>query len=214
MKFLRRTILIFFIILFGISCSSTDQNKNFIPESIQTKKNRKEIPLRNHSESFRNLKNTIEKFIPLESLEKGFDKEEIRIWFANSSNKEQLVILRNVRDRWTAELYSLTYNYDSITNKLISISKIVYPKIPKSGWKSFISQLFALDISYLPDMEEFDNYQIGYDGKTVAIEIANETSYRSYSYWEANTYQNSIPEAKKVVLISELLEKELDFKRL
>ncbi len=214
MKFFRRTILVFFTILFGISCSSTDQNKNIISETIQPNNIRKEIPLRKQSESFRNLKNTIEKYIPLESLEKGFDKEEIRIWFANSSNKEQLVILRNVRDKWTAELYSLIYNYDSITNKLISISKIVYPKMPKSGWKSFIRQLFALDISYLPDMEEFDNYQIGYDGKTVAIEIANETSYRSYSYWEANAYQNSIPEAKKVVLISELLEKELDFKRL
>jgi hypothetical protein len=163
MKIFRQTILIFFTILFGISCSSTDKNKNIISESIQTNKIRKEIPLRNQSESFRNLKNTFEKFIPLESLEKGFDKVEIRIWFANSSNKEQLVILRNARDKWTAELYSLTYNYDSITNKLISISKIVYPKIPKSGWKSFITQLFALDISYLPDMEEFDNYQIGYD---------------------------------------------------
>jgi len=214
MKFFRQTILIFFIIFFGISCSSTDQNKNFISESIQTKKNRKEIPLRNQSESFRNLKNTIEKFIPLESLEKGFDKEEIRIWFANSSNKEQLVILRNIRDKWTAELYSLTYNYDSITNKLISISKIVYPKIPKSGWKSFISQLFALDISYLPDMEKIDNYQIGYDGKTITIEFANKTDYRFSSYWEPKAYQLTIPEAKKVVLISELLEKELDFKRL
>ena len=75
MKFFRRTILVFFTILFGISCSSTDQNKNFIPESIQTNKIRKEIPLRNQSESFRNLKNTIEKYIPLESLEKGFDKK-------------------------------------------------------------------------------------------------------------------------------------------
>jgi hypothetical protein len=214
MKKIECISICFLILSFQFACSNTEQKSNLNTDSSKSTRVLKKIPKRNQTDAFRTLKSKIEEHIGLHSIENGFKTEEMRIWFANSSNKEQLVILRNLEGKWTAELYSLIYNYDLVTNKLVSISKFVQFKIPKSGWQLFISQLFALDISILPDMEEIDNYQIGYDGKTVTIEIANETGYRSYSYWEAYAYQDLIPEAKKVELISKLLEKELDFKRL
>lgn len=216
MKMIINAIASLTILILSSNCrySNIEQKDKVKGEIANIDTMRRYIPLSKQTTSYKNLKNTIEKLIGLESLENGVNADEIRVWFANASSREQLVVLKNVSEKWTAEIYLLGYNYDTATNKLLSINKDVQSKIPISGWELFINNLFTLDISKLPDMEQLDNYQIGFDGRTITIEVANKNSYRIYSYWSPETYQDKIPESKKVVLISKLLEHELGFKPL
>ncbi|MBX9734584.1 MAG: hypothetical protein K2X37_11035 [Chitinophagaceae bacterium] len=214
MRIVTSIILSSLVLFIFCQCSSSEKKSNVNIKAVQSDTIHRDIPVTKRTASYRKVKKTVEDFIGLESLENGFNTEEFRIWFANSSSREQLIVLKNISGKWAAEFYLLTYNYDTATNKLQSINKEVERKKPISSWQSFIDNLFLLGVTKLPDMSKLDNYQIGFDGKTITVEFANKNTYRIYSYWEPKANQDKVPEAKKIELISELLERELSFKRL
>ena len=212
MKNILRNALFFALITLFYQCSEVELKES--KKRISQNKNKvyMDIPKNKQTESYRKLKAKIEGLIGLSSLETLVNAEEIRVWFANSSLQEQLVILKKEKGEWQASIHTLRFNYDSLTNDLISIDKDVQIRVPKSGWKLFTDSLSTLKIDSLPDMSLINNYELGFDGRTITVEIAKMNVYRIYSYWEPNFNKDISKEAKQILLILALLENELNFK--
>lgn len=128
-------------------------------------------------------------------------------------DREQLIIFGKEEGRWFANLSELTFIYDKNRDSLLSISKSVIEKTPKSGWKLLLDSLNRLKIMSLPDMSDIPNYELSTDGNGVTIEIASKNRYRVYSYQNPFYYQTKFVEAQNIVRIMELLEREFEFKR-
>lgn len=158
-------------------------------------------------------KKEIEKVIGLKSLENGVENLQIRIWYGVALSDElQLIYLKKNEDNWTCELYFLKYIFNKNRDSLVSFTKQIEKKVPKSGWEDFIQKLFELKVLVLPDSYQIPNYVICNDGNGITVEIATKNRYKIYNY-PCFTSQNEIWEAKNIELILELLENELDFKR-
>ena len=153
--------------------------------------------------------------LKLDTLENGFDSLQIRIWYGYArTDSGQLVIIKNINNKWTAELFTLLYHLNENGNTLKSISKNVVLREPNSGWENFTSNLFELQIMGLPDFRKIINYPDIADGNGVSIEIATTKQYRYYLYQEPKMVQDKIKQAKKIEEILELIEDEFNFKRL
>lgn len=193
------------LLIFNSSCQQIKKD-NKIEIGVK-----KDIPENKQTSQFHLVKGNIEKKIGIKSIEKGFNGMEIRIWFANSSLREHLVILQKTKNAYLGKLYLLNFNYDS-TNSLVSIDKLVEEVKPKSGWKFFIDSLFKLKLLTLPDMSSIKGYELGFDGKSITVEVATTDLYRIYSYWEPSK-RSEFWQARAAEFISQIIEEELGFKR-
>jgi hypothetical protein len=123
-------------------------------------------------------------YLRLESLEKGFDSVQVRIWYGCPLGPgDLLIILKNSKSKWEAEVCKIAYP-QTWKHWGDSIARITFKGSPKSGWTKFINQLFDLSILTLPDEKQLKNlhYGIPTDGCWVEVEIATKNSYRQYGY--------------------------------
>jgi len=88
-------------------------------------------------------------------------------------------------------------------------SKSIEDKSPTSGWENFSKKLLGLQIITLPDSNDIPGYESGNDGNTYSVEIATPNQYRFYNYWTPSLFQDSLWQAKNMVDIITLLDKEL-----
>jgi hypothetical protein len=142
----------------------------------------------------------------LDSLETGYDSLQIRIWLGHSmASEKQIVILKFTDNKWKAQLLTFTEENEDYNKTTKNIT-------PKSGWSKFIKNLFDLSILTLPDEEDLPGYNgCGADGIEYHFEWATTKKYRFYSYCNPEGNVNKFWQARNVLEISRMLEKELNF---
>lgn len=161
----------------------------------------------------------VQQQIGISSLEKGFDSLQIRIWYGGYACGDRLITLTLIGHKWNAAVYTITSNLaellkgwtdDSLIERL-NYSAEMEKHFPASGWRKLISELFQLNVLTLPDMRKIKGLvkEPVSDGDWVLVEIATRKCYRGYSYSNPDLYIEKHPEAKKIVEICRLLEKEL-----
>jgi hypothetical protein len=201
---------------FNFSCkSSLNRNKlektaHYFSDSVV-----KDLPLAKKGEITPQyyLKDDFEKLAGFQTLENGFDSLKIRIGYGYAFNdKEQVVEIAYEDKEWTATFFDLTKKYYLKTDSIISYEKERISRNPNSGWAKFIQKLFKLDILTLPNSEIIPGYNLPFDASGVSVQIATKYNYRLYFY-DAPALNDHIREAIKMEEIMELIEEELDFKR-
>ena len=150
------------------------------------------------------------RYLKLESLEKGFDSIQIRIWYGCPRDSgDLLVVLKNNKKKWEAEICKIGCP-PSFEHWGDSIVRIIFKDSPKSGWTKFINQLFDLSILTLPDEKQLKNlhYSVPMDGCGVEVEIAIKNVYREYGYGNPDDYEDKFLEAKNILSILHLINEE------
>ena len=157
-----------------------------------------------------NMAQEYTKDVGLNPLNDGFDSIFLRIWYPYRSNV-QVIDIKKIVEKWDAEYHSM--EIDLINDKLHAVNIKTQQIHPESGWNSFTSNLFSLNILNMPHQSELSGYESGdADGTSITVEIATRKSYRIYSYTNPNVHLE-FPEAKQVENIMELIENELGVKR-
>jgi len=154
------------------------------------------------------------KQLSLEDLQTGFDSLQIRIWYDYSlfSFRELLVISRT-SSTWTASIYTLTVDWDASNLTETVKTKKHRTANPKNGWDNFIKNLIALQIMTLPNMHDIPGLHDGWtDGITYNVEVATKNIYRFYGYHLPDKFQDKYWQAKNMVDILKLVEKEFGIK--
>lgn len=145
----------------------------------------------------------------LESLEKGYDSLQIRVWFDYSMAKtKHLVVLKRNHGQWDGRLYTMQTAWYGDTDSMTIVRHTVRKVVPEMGWNNFTSKLFDQNITTLPEGEDG-----GMDGVTYNIEIATKKSYRHYKYWSPETTEKKYRESRNMVKIIELLTEVCHFSR-
>ena len=161
------------------------------------------------------LKDKAEHRAGFNTLEKGFDSLCIRIWYGYTfSDTEQVVEIKCTKSLWTATLSNLFFFYAPNSDSIISIKKSFISNTPKSGWKFFIDSLYALDILNLPNYEGIPNYNVPSDASAVNVQIATKNNYQLYQFASPIVNIKRIEDALKMEKIMDLIEEELDFRRI
>jgi hypothetical protein len=156
----------------------------------------------------------IEKNLHLQSLEKGFDSIQIRVYYGCVIGQEWRVILINKNKRWSCEVSKMIYYHNEKKAILDSVSRTIEYKIPKSGWNKFFNKLFELKILSLEDNNRIPgfHYDIPTDGCGIGIEIATKGVYRFYSYDNPEMYSDKYWQARNVLDMLRFINKELAIK--
>lgn len=171
----------------------------------------KDIPPNKWDTSYFKIKKGIESNLGIGSIENGSKDLQIRIWRGfPHTDFMQLSIFSKRDNNWSAYLYNLVLHYNRDFDSIIAITKDLVEKPPCSGWDSFADSLFKLDVLYLPDDSKIENYHdnLSMDSETITIEIATENNYRIYSYADVKNSSHKTKNAKKVLQILELIQKE------
>ena len=129
--------------------------------------------------------------------------EEVRVWGGFGLSFLQAVILRREAGKWTAV---------RLLSAIPGTSKAGWKKryaAPKSGWPVFWKKAEALGIWTLPDDSTLPQKyaQHVFDGYSYVVEIQRGGRYRAYRYANPDS-QKHWPEAKRMVLLDRLLERE------
>lgn len=207
------TILLFSIIMISSFCNNSgsslvhSETDNTIEKDIPIDKNGKFV----RSYDYKNRR--VDK-LQLDSLEKGFDSIQIRIWLGYAfSDSAQLVVIENKHSQWSADLFTLMWWLDTSRENIDSVHSHVKRVRPVSGWSAFTKELFNLQVANLPDIDKLILNKPTLETDGVVVEVATKTTYRFYHYLKPSLLQNEFPEAEKMEQILKLLEKELNFKR-
>jgi hypothetical protein len=173
---------------------------------------RKEIPTDVNGDADLSYKLTQQKVkqLKIDSLQTGYDSLQIRVWYDYSlSDVRKLLIIKRTNSSWTAASYimSAVWNASNFT-ETVKTKKIEVVN-PKNGWDNFLHSLFALGIETLPNMTSIPGLSDKWtDGISYHIEIATQKQYRFYSYHLPDKFKDEFQEAKNMVSILKLVEKE------
>jgi hypothetical protein len=157
-----------------------------------------------------------EKWLNLQSLQKGSDSIEIRIWYRCwASCGPRLVRFFHNRQKWQAEISDITTyrgNEEESAEYIDSMSRDIQFKNPKSGWISFIDSLFSLKILTLPCDYEIPNFESAgsTDGNWADVEISTKNVYRYYSYVDPDFPILNYWQTKNIAQILKLISKEFN----
>lgn len=213
-----KQVIFFLCIYFCISCDNKTRTGGVLSiQNTQTDTVVKDVPLKRNGKfpAYYLNKPFVERQLGLNTLENGFDSIQIRIWYGYAFiDTSQLVILTNSNQEWVAELMTFQYYTENRNDSRIDANINVIKKEPSSGWSNFTEKLFSLNITELPDFSKVKNYQDLMDGDDVIIEVSTVNSYRIFSYKEPGYFKETVPEAKLMETILELVEYEFKFQRL
>jgi hypothetical protein len=198
----------------GFLCKCNDMpeprhvNRTIAPDFVREVPIIKEGKYIGHNDSFYESLNKDAFALQLDSLEAGYDSLQFRIWLGHSMAKVKHVVILKFKDhKWKGQLVS--FSNETENNDL---SKKVRKVYPGSGWDTLIDSLYKLKIISLPHETELAGYSGtgGTDGISYDFEIATSKRYRAYSYKNPE-YNTNFWQAKNVLQIANLLEKEFDF---
>lgn len=149
----------------------------------------------------------------LEDISNGYDSIQIRVLRPLKSHKKvQLIVMKKIKgNKWEGVAYNfrVTGSLDSNNIKVTDTARRFLQ--PQSGWNFFSTTILNLQITSLPDIDKINGYEIGADGDLFTFEIATKKYYRFYQYWEPKSFENKFWQAKNVVKIFELIDKEFNF---
>jgi len=153
------------------------------------------------------------KQLGLENIENGYNGTQIRFWYDYALVFErELLVLKKSGSKWSGTHYYMTVDWDyrALTETIKSHKK--RELTPKSGWDNFRKKLFDLKIETLPNMISIPGLSLGTDGITYNVEISSKDKYRFYGYHLPELHQNKAWQAKNMVEILRLFEKEFGIK--
>jgi hypothetical protein len=181
-----------------------------------TAKFKREIPIWSNGrpELFFSLAQQKGKQLSLQSLETGFDSLQIRMWYDYSQVAQRdLLIISRTNSSWTAVVYNLTVDWDSFTDTEKIKTKKYKNVTPKNGWDNLVRKLAELKITTLPNMDDIPGLEDGWrDGISYNVEVATKQMYRFYGYHLPHKFQDKFWQAKNMVHILKLIEKEFGLK--
>ncbi|MFI5128833.1 MAG: hypothetical protein ACHQFX_02530 [Chitinophagales bacterium] len=168
-----------------------------------------------------------ERLIGISSMINGFDSILIRVSYGCALDPPHpIVALTLISNKWKAEIietkyYSSDHNIRKKGNcsedSVDSASKTIKSVVPASGWQSFISKLFALQILSLPSLEKIPDFKdidgSVIDGCGIRVQVATRRIYRVYQYANPVLFADKYPEAKKALAIGALLRTEFGIKK-
>ena len=165
--------------------------------------------------SYYKNKPEVERDLGLNSLERGYDSIQIRIWYGYArTDSGQLVIIKKDLNGWRADFYYFKYYYNYAKKQMDSIGKrLDNSKIPKSGWKVFSVSLFGHNITTLADASRIKGYPDFADGNGVIIEVATMRHYRIYNYMVPHLAKG-VQQAEEIETILKLIRDQFDFQQL
>lgn len=141
-----------------------------------------------------------EKKLNLDTIENGFDSLQIRIWYhyPKFRTPKNIFIMKRENNKWTTLLYS----YDNDTLKALS---------SKTDMNSVVKQILENDILTLPNMADIKGLHDNWvDGESYTVEVSDKKHYRLYNYHMPEEFKKSYKEAKTMVIILELIQKEFN----
>lgn len=188
------------IMLFSCNDVKQDGKKADVTKDSITR----DIPAYYSSADYQKMSQKQLALMGLGSLQNGYPGQQIRVWFKEKG--DWLLILSRKDSSWHAALWNYTFNYDPVTDTLVSISKNEKDMVPKMGFQKFSDSLLALKIFTLPDYNSLPNYSMGTDSYSTVVEIGTPTSYRIYSYADPAFHQKEFWQAKNIVLIEQLIK--------
>ncbi|NNV54748.1 hypothetical protein [Limnovirga soli] len=199
------------ISLFSEKCDLQTNQSKLNPEDLF----QKEVPYDGMSKGSLFASITfIRDSLKLDTLEKGFDSLQIRIWLGYSfTSRQQLIILKNSKGNWKSYYYEFNpyYFYREKEDSLLYFEKSIIEKKPKVSWNDFMNRLYGNQILTLPQYKKIKNYEIPNDPNYISIEISTETYYRLYQY-ASPIFGSKVPEAKYVENIINIITNEFDIR--
>ena len=208
-----RTILIILFVSSFIACNQKT------PGTINTKKINFTDSIKSYaypdSKAFVPYRKLITVAAGLDSIYKGYDDMQIRIWLGHSlAIKHDIIILKFKNNTWSGE--RLAYSEVNIKRYEVTIKLLSREQVtPESGWESFFNDVEYLKVfKYL--QEETDTEHSygggGADGIDYTFELATKNEYHSLSYYNPEDYASKNEMAKTILAFADLLEKEFNFK--
>lgn len=136
---------------------------------------------------------------PLKSSLRGKSDLEVRIW--EFGELTQAIILTRVDGTWAGQCGG-KYKPRDPSKKVDDLSA------PLSGWEDMFAKLTQQGLLTLPDDTQLaPSAALGVrGGETFVVELNVDGRYRTYRY--SNPSWNPAPEAKKMIVINELLKAE------
>ncbi len=197
----------------GICCNN-DQNKNPELKSIPNDTVIMDIPEWYSTSNFtQKMDKKLEALLKLESLQKGFDSLQIRVWIDCGNKISSLIVLERERYQWNAVFYSFNIYYNEKTGFEIR-NLNTENRSPKSGWESFSKNLMETDIIDLPDHSKFSpKYNLPNDAYRILVEVGMLKKYRLYEYPELGLNSNIADGPGKLHQALKLIEREFNYKR-
>ena len=120
---------------------------------------------------------------------------EVRLWVVFGLGPLQTIILRRVAGKWSGWSGPSTNSAQELE-----------PLHPRSNWETVWSKLSELGIMELPDASSLPDEVGVFDGISYVVEINADGKYRTYEY--GNPAEQPWPEAKKMVRIARVLDRE------
>lgn len=146
----------------------------------------------------------------LDSLERGYDSMQVRIWMDYSLAKSQhLFVFKQKGKEWAGELITYSTNTETPDYEKV-LSKEISRISPKDGWNTFIRELNALGINNLNNSGKEIG---GADGVSYCIEVATNQVYNYSRFWSPEYDAAKDEQSANIVKIINLLEREFNFKR-
>lgn len=155
----------------------------------------------------------LEKFYNLESIDRGYDSVNIRIWLGYDRYSTELINIINRGGVWLATITNYLNKKTSIQDTVFALEKSSKIKLPRDNWDSFIRKLTLLNLLTLPSDESIKNYdQTTGESKRVLVEISTKFFYKIYSYTEPNRHVTYVSEAAQIEKILDYLQDQLQFR--
>jgi len=198
---MKRTILILFTSVLLISCKDrrqVDPNIFYINNIDSTKVDHL-------------ITQKIQQ-LNLETLDKGFDSIQIRVWYDPSLlKKRDLLVLKYANGDWVGLHYYMTVDWDPFNSTETITDKTFQNVKPKNGWTNFLTKLSLLKIHSLPNMADIPGLEDSWDdGNIYTVEIAIGKKYRTYSYHVPQEFKEKYWQAGNMLEILDLISVELD----
>lgn len=157
------------------------------------------------------IKNS-EKWLGLQSIQKGVDSIQIRFSYGCSLMSEwMMIILRNENKKWEAEVLRIESHYSTEKQAYDTMTSEMRSDKPQSGWKKFIDKFFDLKVLSIRDdkvvVAKDDRMPVA-DGCGIGIEIATKNVYRFYSYPDPAASPEKYWESANIDAIKKLLLEE------
>lgn len=204
---------LFVLIIISLSLNSktfgqktTDSLSNKIRIEIPTEENGRLVSLYYTTKTYNRL-------LKLDSLEKGYDSIQIRIWCNYGLLKRRhLVVMSSQKGKWTGKLYVLMINRKNDKEYFIESNEEKYA-VPKSGWGDLIRIMNSLNIPGLVSCDYLTGYGFGVDTDYYMVEIGTKNKYRFYDYFDPKSNSKEYKEAKAIEKFLSVLESEFSFTR-
>lgn len=188
--------------MINVSCSSQNISKIAADTIVR------DIPKPYQSEHYQQITHAWEQQLDLPVIENGYNGLQIRIWNGIGYNGK-LIILTTEDSIWHSKLYEFSYGRNGHDDS-ISITKFSSVQdIQKPLSESFINAIFKLGIMDLPDWHMLPDYDPSMGGGAITFQIADKKHYRIYGYADVKENSEKFFQAKNVVEIKKLIEKEL-----